>query len=153
MWKVCISWPKTEQKVEEGATEMSATGFKTLKKKRKKTLKPPASRNSWSVTRIKCPLSVLIWDVSTEHVLLLSPSRIPRKQEMRLLDLFRHCPPIIGFQGDIRAEAINTHHTCWLRNVCVLTGMSGLWKTHTHTHPHAITNDVTTFWVYSSAQV
>lgn len=58
--------------------------------------------------------------------------RIPRQEAV----VFEVPPLIIGCQGDVSAGAINIHHMCWLRNVCVLTGMPKLWKTHTHAMTH-----------------
>lgn len=51
---------------------------------------------------------------------------IPRQEAV----IFEVPPLIIGCQGDVSAGAKNIHHMCWLRNVCVLTGMPRLWKTH-----------------------
>lgn len=75
-------------------------------KHEKNPLKPPSSGNSWSVTRIKCPLSVfffLIREVPAENLLLLSTLRIP-KQEMGLLYFFRHRPSSLVSKVTIELE-------------------------------------------------
>lgn len=53
----------------------------------------------------------LIREVPTENVLFLPTSVNPQTGNGATL-LFWATPLIIGFQGDIRAGAINTHHTC-----------------------------------------
>lgn len=94
----------------------------------------PVLENSWAVMWIKSPLSVFFFFKIDEVPTRPGGGKCLSRVHIEDPQTFcRHRPLIIGFQGDISAGAINTHHMCWLRNAHVLTGTPKLWKPHSHT--------------------